>query len=259
MPERAKTSGRAPRAEHGPVASAERLEVTLGGRLVLKGIDIALKPGEVVGLAGPNGAGKTTLVRALSGLVAPSSGRAKIGDADAVSIAARERARQVAVVFQDNPPIAGYSVRDVVGMGRYPWIAAWSGPGAADAAVVEKAMSDAGVGALADRSQQTLSGGEKQLVQLARALAQEPRVLLLDEPEANLDLGHQYALGERVRALAATGLAILFSAHDLTALRLWCDRVVVLSEGRVAASGVPKDALAADVIRRVYGVDERRP
>jgi iron complex transport system ATP-binding protein len=140
-------------------------------------------------------------------------------------------------------------------MGRYPYAGTWRGPGPEDGAAVDRAMDMAGIRDLALRPHQQLSGGEQQLVQLARALAQSPSVLLMDEPAANLDVKHQRDLGGRIRALASTGMAILLSTHDMNAVLRWCDRAVLLSAGSIVTQGTPAEVLTPDRVLKVFGAE----
>ncbi len=226
----------------------------VGYREILQSVSLSLGPSSVLGLVGPNGAGKTTLIRALAGLIRIDGGSVELDGRRVDLLPRREVARRIAVVFQETPPVVGFRVRDVVSMGRFPHVSAWTGPSDRDAAMVERAMESAGVQGLADRPHQQLSGGEQQLVQLARALAQEPSVLLMDEPAANLDVRHQRALGDRLRRLAQEGLAILVSTHDMNSVLRWCDRVVLMSEGKVSATGTPAEVLSRERVGEVFGV-----
>jgi iron complex transport system ATP-binding protein len=225
-----------------------------GGPTILHEVDLHADPGEVVALIGPNGAGKSSLLRVAAGVLRPSSGRVLLDGADLVELSAKERARRIAVVPQEGPVPNGLFVREMVALGRTPYVRMLFGPTSADRHAVEWAIEVAGVRALADRFVDELSGGERQRVILARALAQEPRLLLLDEPTANLDLHHQVAMLELVRGLTRErGLAIVAAVHDLQLAALYCDRVVMLSQGSVVSQGVPEAVLTEDLLLEAFG------
>jgi iron complex transport system ATP-binding protein len=209
----------------------------------------------VCGIIGPNGAGKTTLLRLLAGLLAPTRGEVRIEGRSMAELPRREVARKVAMMFQTMPPLSGFRVREIVAMGRYPHAGLWDGPSEQDGNAIEAALDAAGIRDLAARKHQELSGGEQQLVQLARALAQAPSVLLMDEPTANLDVRHRHVVGERVRALARGGLAVVVATHDLNAVRRVCDRAAILFEGKVVAEGAPGEVLTPDRMREAFGIE----
>lgn len=221
---------------------------------VLRGIDLQLEPGEMLALIGPNGAGKSTLLRLAGGILRPSAGRASLLDRDLNTMRPREVARQVAVVPQEGPIPVGLVVREMVGLGRTPYARLLLGPSAHDRAMVDWALAAAGVDALAERFVDELSGGERQRVILARALAQEPRLLLLDEPTANLDLLHQVAMLELVRGLTRErGLAVLAAVHDLQLAALYCDRVALMHAGRIVSQGPPEAVLTEPLLLEAFG------
>lgn len=236
---------------------ARRLRTEVDGRLLVDGVDVTVPSGQVAGLLGPNGAGKSTLLRQLAGVRA--SGASTTGDvllagADLGRLAHRPRARLVALVEQDARTETELTVRDVVELGRTPHRGRWIGPSAADGAVVEDAMARVGVLDLAERAFATLSGGERQRVHLARALAQEPRLLLLDEPSNHLDVQAQLAVLGLVRGVASSGAAALVALHDLNLAAAHTDRIVLLAHGRVVAAGPPHEILVPDILDPVYGV-----
>ncbi len=221
---------------------------------VLRGIDLRLDPGEMLALVGPNGAGKSTLLRVAGGLLRPSAGRALLGDVDLATLRPRDVAAQVAIVPQESPIPAGLLVREMVGLGRTPYARLLLGPTAHDRRTVDWAMSEAEVGELADRFVDELSGGERQRVILARALAQQPRLLLLDEPTANLDLHHQVAMLGLVRGLTrGHGLAVIAAVHDLQLAALYCDRVALMSGGQIVSQGPPEVVLTAPLLLETFG------
>ncbi len=237
-----------------------RLEIAgvtahLGPRAVLEGIDLVVAPGEVLGVLGRNGAGKTTLLRVAGGALAPDAGRVLLDGRELASIPRRERARIVAVVPQDTQVPFPFSVVELVLMGRTPHLGFLGFEGAHDLDVARAALDRMGIAALADRSVLTLSGGERQLAMVARALAQQPRLLLLDEPTAFLDLRHRLEVLTVVRELAAAGGSALVVSHDLGVAARFCDRLVLLDGGRVLASGPPRDVLTADSLRTAFGIE----
>jgi iron complex transport system ATP-binding protein len=223
-------------------------------RPVLRGIDLRLDPGEMLALIGPNGAGKSTLLRLAGGVLRPSAGSASLLDRDLSTMRPREVARQVAVVPQEGPIPVGLVVREMVGLGRTPYARLLLGPTAHDREMVDWALAAAGVDELAERFVDELSGGERQRVILARALAQEPRLLLLDEPTANLDLHHQVAMLELVRGLTCErGLAVLAAVHDLQLAALYCDRVALMHAGRIVSQGPPEAVLTEPLLLEAFG------
>ena len=229
--------------------------IELGGRRVLDGVDLAVGGGEVVGLLGRNGAGKTTLLRMASGLLRPAAGHVEIDGRDAHGLGRRARARTVALVPQDTSVGFPFSVAEVVLMGRTPHLG-WLGfEGAHDLEVARAAMERLGIEALAERSVLEVSGGERQLAIVARALAQEPRLLLLDEPTAFLDVRHRIEVLSHVRVFAAGGGGALVVSHDLALAARFCDRLVLLGGGRVLAAGTPAEVLVPSRLREAFGID----
>ncbi|HLZ32180.1 MAG TPA: ABC transporter ATP-binding protein [Chloroflexota bacterium] len=236
---------RYPGRQHGPDKRAEP---------VLRGINLRLEAGEMRALIGPNGAGKSTLLRVAGGLLRPSAGRALLGDRDLATLRVREIARHIAVVPQEGPVPVGLCVREMVELGRTPYVRLLLGSTAHDRHAVDWAMAVAGVAELADRFVDELSGGERQRVILARALAQEPRVLLLDEPTANLDLQHQVAMLELVRGLTREqGLTVVAAVHDLQLAALYCDQIALMSAGQIVSQGSPEAVLTAPLLLATFG------
>jgi iron complex transport system ATP-binding protein len=233
----------------------EDVSLRLGDRPVLSQVSLGLHQGEILTLAGPNGAGKTTLFRIASRVLRPDAGRVWVGGRPVDALSRRELARALAVVPQDASIVFPFTAGEVVLMGRSPHLGALGFESAADVALAREAMERVGIEALADRSVLELSGGERQLVLVARALAQDPRVLLLDEPTAHLDLRHRVAVLEQVRAFASRGRSALVVSHDLGLAARTSDRVALLREGALQAVGTPREVLTPDALLRVFGVE----
>jgi iron complex transport system ATP-binding protein len=238
-----------------PELALEDVRVSLGGREVLRGVSLELRSREVLGLVGANGAGKTTLLRAACGVLRPDAGSVRLAGHPLASYGRRELARRIAVVPQDTPFAFPFLVGEAVLMGRSPHLPRLGFEGPQDLAIARDAIARVGIGDLADRSILELSGGERQLVLLARALAQQPRVLLLDEPTAHLDLRHRLQVLELVRELAGAGRSALVVSHDLSLAARGCDRLALLAEGRVLAAGPPAEVLSADSVRQAFGIE----
>ena len=237
------------------VLEFESVAVTLGGREVLRGVDLAIAPDSVVVLAGRNGAGKTTLLRVASRVLSPTAGRVTVAGRPVESLSRRELAQKLAVVPQDTPISFPFKVLEVVLMGRTPHLGVLGFESRADVALAREAMERVGIAEFADRSILELSGGERQLVLIARALTQQPRVLLLDEPTAHLDLAHRVAVLELVREFATDGRSALVVSHDLSLSARSCDRLALIAQGRVRVSGPPAAVLTPETLRDVFGIE----
>ncbi|MBN1268597.1 MAG: ABC transporter ATP-binding protein [Kiritimatiellae bacterium] len=245
-----------PNAEHRagvPGLEAAGVAAGYGSGLVLQDVSLAVAEGDCVGLIGPNGAGKTTLLRVLSGALPVASGEVRVMGRPVRAYTRRERSRVAAFVPQSLPVPVAFSVAELAAMGRTPYVSGWSRLSAADRAAVERAMEQTDVRHLADRSVGELSAGEMQRAIVAMALAQEPRILLLDEPTAHLDIHHAWGLMEIVRGLnRSQGLTVVMSAHDLNLAAEFCTRLVLLERGRVVAAGAAGTVLEEQVLSRVY-------
>lgn len=237
-----------------PLLAVRGLRAGYGGRDVVDGLDLAVGAGQWLGLIGPNGGGKSTAVKAMTGVLRPRAGEVTLGGHDIHRQNRRWVAQRLAVVSQEEPADFGYTVAEVVAMGRLPHLS-WLRPeGPEDRAAVAAAMAKTGLTDMADRSLATLSGGEKQRVFLARALAQQPAVLVLDEPTTHLDIAYQVALCELLRRLCDDeGLAVVTVLHDLTLAGQYCDELVLLSGGRALAAGPPAAVLDEALIAAAYG------
>jgi len=243
---------------HGPRKTGGVAE---GAREDLPGVrrvSFAVDHGGVVGLLGPNGSGKTTLLRILAGVLAPTEGRVTLDGVDLASIPRRARARRIAVVPQETHLAFDYSVREVVLMGRYPHLGAFELEGPHDLTVARDALAATGTGHLEHRRFATLSGGEKQRVVIASALAQQADLLLLDEPTASLDLGYQLAISSLVTQLTRDrGLTVVVATHDLNFAAGLCRSLILLRSGTVMGTGATADTLTAASIQALYDVDAR--
>ena len=217
---------------------------------ILHGVDMDVTPGSFTAVIGPNGSGKSTLVRCLAGLVR-FSGHIEVDGHDVARTARKEMARSVAVVAQQPEAVEAHSVREVIALGRTPYLGALSGATAHDHHVVRDAATRTGVEHLLERTFSTCSGGERQRTHIARALAQECEVLLLDEPTNHLDVQQQFSILELVDAADITTLAVL---HDLNLAAQFADHIVVLDSGRIAAAGPPREVLTPDIIEDVFGM-----
>jgi iron complex transport system ATP-binding protein len=237
-----------------PLVEAEDVSFDYDGLPALRGVSFTARAGELVALLGPNGAGKSTLLRLAAGLLAPSVGRVRVCGLDAHSAPRRAFARICALVPQEPRAPWPFTVREAVMMGRAPHQGLLAVPGPFDHGAVEGALRACDLLALADRRLDALSGGERRRVFFARALAQEPRVLLLDEPTAFLDLAHQVAAMEMARVAARGGLCVVAVLHDLNLAGGSADRIVALSDGRVVADGPPREVLTAERVSEVWGV-----
>ncbi|WP_199443708.1 ABC transporter ATP-binding protein [Umezawaea beigongshangensis] len=227
------------------------LSVELAGRAIVERVSLRAGTGTVVGLVGPNGSGKSTVLRCVYRALRPRAGVVRVGGADLGPMSARESARLVAALTQNSSGELDFTVAEVVALGRSPHLRGNSPLSAREVALCDRAMGQVGVAHLAHRSVLSLSGGERQRVLIARALAQEPAVLVLDEPTNHLDVRHQVDL---LRLLRNSGLTVLVVLHDLNLAAAACDQLCVLSHGALVASGTPAEVLTEDLLRDVFGV-----
>ena len=232
---------------------------------VIAGVSLDIAAGEAVGILGPNGSGKTTLLRLLSGSARPVSGRIRLGDADLATFSRRALARRIAVVPQETSLAFDYTVIEIVLMGRYPHLGTFQVEGAGDMAIAMAALESTGTAGFASRPFRTLSGGEKQRVIIAAALAQldtgalgseTSALLVLDEPTASLDLKYQFEIGSLLRRIHHDrGITVLLSTHDLRFAAALCNRLILLAQGRVLAQGTPAEVLTPALVGRLFDVD----
>lgn len=230
----------------------ENLSLAIDGQSIVERIMIDVRPGEFVGLVGPNGSGKSSLLRAIYRVLRPSSGRVHHDGDDVWAMSARDTARRMAVVAQERGGDFEFSVWEVVMMGRTPHKRMFDAENDADRARVENCLAEVNMAGRSTRRFSTLSGGEKQRVLMARALAQDARFLVLDEPTNHLDIRYQLELMTLIRRLKVTTLAAL---HDLNLAAQYCDRIFMLCGGKVVASGTPAEVFDPERIRQVYQVD----
>jgi iron complex transport system ATP-binding protein len=224
------------------------------GRIVGRGVSFTLAGGETLCVLGPNGGGKTTLFRTVLGLLEPHGGTIDIGGKPLGLLARAQVAREIGYVPQGHAAYFAYTVREFVLMGRTAHLGAFSSPSRKDEDVAGRALESLGIAGLADKPVTEISSGERQLALVARALAQEPRILVLDEPTASLDFGNQVRVLERITALARSGIAVLFSSHDPDHALLCAQRALLLAEGGVLEIGAPREVIRPDTLERMYGV-----
>ncbi len=226
------------------------------GPLVVDRVSLQIERGAIAGLLGPNGSGKSTLIRLISGTVRPLAGEIQIDGRSITTFTRRDLARRLAVVPQETHTTFDFSVIDMVLMGRYAHLGPFELEGAGDQAIAHEALTATGTAALESRSFSSLSGGEKQRVVIASALAQASDLLLLDEPTASLDLAYQFEIAALLRRLnVERGTTMLLSTHDLNLAAAVCDRIILLKSGRVLAQGPTKEILTAENIRQLYGIE----
>jgi iron complex transport system ATP-binding protein len=232
------------------ILTTRDLGYSVRGTSIVRNVAMEIREGETFGLVGPNGSGKSTLLRLIQGILRPSKGASLLHGENVASMPRRRIAQMIAFVEQHSDSVDRLTVRDVVELGRNPWLSALQPWSAKEDRIVDQALADVEMSTLAERLWHTLSGGERQRVQLARALAQRPQLLLLDEPTNHLDIHHQLAILGLVKGLPVTAVVAL---HDLNHA-LACDRVGVMHGGRLIAVGPPRETLTPDLLRAVFGV-----
>ncbi len=236
-----------------PALEARGLRVSRGGRPVLRGANLALVPGEALALVGPNAAGKSTLLRALAGLLVPTEGEVRLDDRPLVSWPRTVVARRIALVAAEDEAPGRLTVEDRVSLGRYPHRGPIAPFTTSDRAAVDRALRLTEIEHLARRPLGTLSAGERQLALVARGLAQEPSVLLLDEPASHLDVRHQLHLFRVLDEVRQSGVAVLAVVHDLQRAA-WAHRMALLDAGRIAALGTPAEVLESEAAAHAFGI-----
>jgi iron complex transport system ATP-binding protein len=235
----------------------KKLSFSYGNNAVLRDVDFSTADGELVAMLGPNGAGKSTLFRCILGLEKNYTGEIFLDGEPIQNQSSETLARRIAYVPQTHYPSFNYSAFDMVLMGTAAQGREWAQPNESQKQNAAAAMEKLGITRFADRGFRQLSGGEQQLVLIARALAQKATLLVMDEPTANLDYGNQLRVLMRIKELSRTGYGVILSTHNPDHAFLFADRVLALHEHRLAASGPPADCLTADLIERLYGVEVR--
>jgi iron complex transport system ATP-binding protein len=226
-----------------------------GARTIGSGVTLTLQPGEILALLGPNGAGKTTLFKTILGLLAPQQGQILFDGVPLDTLTRSERAKRIAYVPQAHAALFPFTVEEVVLMGRAAQVQPFSAPGQQDHQVAAAALDRLGMTHLSQRPYTEISGGERQMALIARALAQQPKVLVMDEPTASLDYGNQMRVLSHVRRLAKEGMAIVLSTHNPDHVFMVADRVALLHDGALVAIGSPADVLTPQRIRQLYDID----
>lgn len=233
----------------------QNLSFSYGDRPVLHDISFRVEKGEFLSILGPNGVGKSTLFRCVLGLLSGYTGQVLVDGADSRSFTVREAAKHIAYIPQSSHPIFNYSVFDIVLMGRTSGLSTFRSPKKQDAELCRWALEKVGIPHLSDRCFHRLSGGEQQLVLIARALVQKAPILMLDEPTASLDFGNQLLVLEQCRSLAREGYTVIQTTHNPEQSYQYSDRILTLQHGRVLAEGTPKEVLTEKTIRALYGVE----
>lgn len=236
--------------------TVENLSFAYDGTDVLKEVSFTLREGEMLGVLGPNASGKTTLLKNVAGLLQPACGEISFAGRPSSELSVKDRARLIAYVPQSEESFLDFFVAQIVMMGRAPYLGLWGFEGEADRLKAREAMERTSTWELRERGIDELSGGERQRVILARALAQEAKILILDEPTSHLDVRHQKETLDLCSALARErGLSVLMTLHDLNLAALYCDRLLLLKEGTVFKIGSAKETLTAPHLREVFGIE----
>ena len=233
--------------------NVENLSFAYGEREVLRDISFSVEYGEFLSVLGPNGVGKSTLFRCMLGLLTPSSGAAVVDGLRVADLSARKLAEKIAYIPQSHNPVFNFSVYDMVLMGTTAQTGSFASPGKRQRSLANKALQRLGIAHLADRGYSSLSGGERQLVLIARAIAQEAKVLVMDEPSSALDFGNRMRVMRTVQGLTQDGYAVIQSTHDPEQAYLYSDKILALHGGRVAAFGTPQETITSGLISALYG------
>ena len=232
--------------------TAENIKMKIGDNEILKGVSIDSKNREFVGIIGPNGSGKSTLLKSIYRILKPNDGCIKLDDMDISKMSIKESAKKMAVVSQLNYYNFDFTVKEVVSMGRSPHKKNLERDNIEDFEIVKESLQKVGMSEFSNRSFSTLSGGEQQRVILARALAQKTPCLILDEPTNHLDIKYQLSLLNIVKSL---DLTVISAIHDLNIASMYCDRLFVMKDGQIVASGTPQDILTKELIKEIYEID----
>ncbi|MBM4143140.1 MAG: ABC transporter ATP-binding protein [Lentisphaerae bacterium] len=241
-----------------PAIDIAGLTAGYGGAPVLRDLTVSVPEGEIAAVLGPNGAGKTTLLRCITGRCRASAGAVRLFGSPAARLSAPQRARTVAVVPQEVETPMAFTVEEIVTIGRSAALSRWRPPAKRDRAIVAQSMNSADVYAMRGRPYAELSGGEKQRVVIAMALAQQPRIILLDEATSHLDMNHRLDIMELIARLNREHkVTVVMVSHDINLAAAFCRRVVLLDGGRLAAQGLPSDVLTPDTLQAVYRCNVR--
>jgi iron complex transport system ATP-binding protein len=236
--------------------SVSSVSFSYGEGLAVDNVSFDACKGEVVGIIGQNGCGKTTLLKCINALLKPTGGAVMIEDENVLSMPRKNIARNIGVVSQHSTIVFPYNVLDMVMMGRYPAKNSFETYDSKDMEVVQRSMVETGVEEFAERTIDELSGGERQRVLIARALAQEPGIMLLDEPTLHLDVNHQFDLMELIRRLATErDMLVVIVTHDIMLAARFCDRLIMMEKGSIVTSGITKEILTSENLARVFDID----
>jgi len=233
----------------------EDLHFSYGSHQVLKGVSFGVEDSGFISLLGPNGAGKSTLFRCMLGLLEPSGGSVHICGRNIRAMPAAELAHRVAYIPQSHSPVFNFSVFDVVLMGTTSQLSRFASPGKKQEQLAEAAMERIGIAHLKNRGCGNISGGERQLALIARAIAQQAKILVMDEPSASLDYGNKLRVMETVKGLTREGYTVIQSTHDPDQAYLYSDKIIALFDGKIIASGTPRETISSGLISTLYGVD----
>ena len=236
---------------------ADQLSISLGGHQILQSLSFNLQSGEMLGLIGPNGAGKTTLLRLLAGLLKPDSGTISLDDVSYTKLSPQLRARKMAYLAQSGTAHWPMTVERIVALGRLPHLSDWQKPGEDDRQIIQRVMAQTDLKGFEQREFNTLSGGERARVLLARALVAEPEILLADEPVAALDLAHQLEMMTLLKQFCNQGGAVVVVLHDLRLAAHYCHRLQLLTHGSELANGPPAEVLSESNMERAFGIHIR--
>ncbi|MDR2534449.1 MAG: ABC transporter ATP-binding protein [Treponema sp.] len=237
-----------------PILKLEKLSIGFKQKTIINELTISINAGELIALAGPNGGGKTTLLKTIGGLLPPLRGRILLDGKAPSTMSKRERAEQISFLFQSASSDWPFTVEELIAQGRFPYQGLFRADTASDQKSIAQAIQSAGLTGYEQRRVTELSGGEFQRVLIARSMAQEAKLLLLDEPANNLDPKYQYMVMNLVRSMTNAGQTALVSIHDLNLASLYADRIILLTKGNVAAIGTPAEALRENILQEVFGI-----
>ena len=240
------------------VMGTEELEYSYKEKKVLDGISLSVGKGEILGILGPNGCGKSTLLKNLNRNLSPEHGCVLIEGDDISAMKKKDIAKKVAVVPQSNEIRFAFTVREIVGMGRMPFQESLRGPSSEDERIINEAMEQTGISGMAGRLINTMSGGERQRVIIARAIAQTPDIILMDEPTLHLDISMQFEVLDLISDLSRrNNLTVVIVSHDLPMVARYCDRMILIHDHKIFAMGKPEEILTEENMKTVFGIDAR--